>query len=342
MSAQPVSPSHRGGDSWWWRGASLVVGLLLGAVFALEALQPGRRPLAMVQEMAPPQAESSASTEPLASAAPRAGPPGPSVAFLVAGLQPDERPPWASATDALLRYDPPSTCPACPAGAPRYGGSDRGATGPAWWCAQRHYLDGLMRLLQTFPGRQFYFLVDARTAVFPSALRALLRLLETEVLQPSEDLYLGHSIKLGNIGQFVMFGGGVLLRGQTLRRAASNGTLARCSYKHVRGQWCWKHWDWVLADCLRRLGVQARGHAAFQQAANDCQCCQAPAVACHPVNISQQERLSQEHSRFDVQTLTAAWAAPCPHEVYSWRSAHESVCNRTARGRGRHRQQASR
>merc|ERR1719330_415396 len=176
--------------------------------------------------------------------------------------------------------------------------------------------------------KQYYFLADADTVVFPETLNALLRLLEHEVLSQSDDLYMGHGRDL-SIGRFVMSGGGVLVRGRTLRRAAFGGTLQGCSREHLNGSWCWRHLDWVLADCMRKVEVKARGHPAFQQFANKCECCKPPAVACHPFkDMAKQRSLIAEHRRFEVSRLSAAWASPCPDGSYRWSQSRQSICER--------------
>lgn len=256
----------------------------------------------------------------------------PSIAFLVLGLKPGDRPPWASAEDDIMPFQPPKDCPPCPAWAPKFGTSNEYKKAPkGWWCAQRYYMHALDNLAKSHSDKQYYFLADADTVVFPEALHAMVRLLEHEVLGPSDDLYMGHGRDL-SIGRFVMSGGGVLLRGRTLRRAAFSGTLQSCAREHINGSWCWRHLDWVLADCMRKLDVAAQGHEAFQQMVHKCACCQPPAVACHPVKeLGQQRSLGAEHRFFEVSRLTAAWAAPCQDRSYLWGQSRQSLCKRPAR-----------
>jgi len=254
-----------------------------------------------------------------------------SIAYLVLGLGPSERPVWAAADDQIVSFDPPKTCPKCPPGAKKFRSSNEYRSAPeAWWCAQRFYMAALERLLQRFPASPWYLLADRDTAVFPSILQAMVDVLDAQVLSADEDLYMGHGRILA-IGRFIMSGGGVLLRGLTLRRLSESGKLASCQERHAEGDWCWRHLDWVLADCLRETGVVARGHEAFQQFISKCgeECCKLPSVACHPLkNESDVRRQMAKQLSFDATTVTADWASPCDDHRYHWHQSRESTCDR--------------
>mmetsp|Transcript_145999 Transcript_145999/g.468164 ORF Transcript_145999/g.468164 Transcript_145999/m.468164 type:complete len:261 (+) Transcript_145999:173-955(+) len=197
----------------------------------------------------------------------------------------------------------------------------------AWWCAQRYYMDALSKLVSSFPSASWYFLADADTVVFPHVLHPMLRLLD-EVLVDTEDLYMGHGRDL-SIGRFVMSGGGVLLRGRTARRLAGTGQWRRCFKENLNGTWCWRHLDWVLADCLREVGITARGHPGFQQFVTRCSdCCRPESVACHPVkDKAAQKQLVAKHRGIDTSRFLADWAMPCNDNEYRWDQSKKSICD---------------
>ena len=198
---------------------------------------------------------------------------------------------------------------------------------PGWWCAQRDYLRGVQGLVHAFPGADYYLLVDQDTVVFPHMLRHMVELLHYDVLGPHEDLYMGDTIQIldedVNIDiAIVMSGGGVLLRGPTLRRASREGSLGNVSARQDRGDLCYWHSDWALAEALRLIGVRPRAHRGFVQFANEQgeqeqgKGCPPTAVACHSYNFTEQLRLlkgrtSSTMPRVDSAQLTADWATPC-------------------------------
>lgn len=260
-----------------------------------------------------------------------------SVAYLVMGLGPDERPIWAAVEDAIMTYRPPAICP-CSRPKVREAGRYKHAP-MGWWCAQRFYMKAVEEFLQVFPNKLYYFLADADTVVFPQSIYSMMWLLERQVLSPSEDLYMGHAIdptqgqfgRVAEIGKFIMSGGGVLLRGLTMHKLADSGNLSLCASRALNGSWCWQHLDWVIAECLRRINVIAKGHEAFQQNGGSGNC-RPPKIGCHSVkDQADQVRLIQEHKGFDVSRLPADWAAPCEDTAYLWISIGFSVC----RWRGR-------
>merc|ERR1711971_535877 len=111
---------------------------------------------------------------------------------------------------------------------------------------------------------------------------------------------MGHGADLTFV-RFIMSGGGVLLRGSTLRRLQSSGVLSKCIQRVHNGTWCYHHLDWVLAECLRDIGVMPSGHEAFQQMVDKCNsCCNPPRVSCHPVSLqSELVRLLKTHSEYE-------------------------------------------
>mmetsp|Transcript_14276 Transcript_14276/g.50115 ORF Transcript_14276/g.50115 Transcript_14276/m.50115 type:complete len:701 (+) Transcript_14276:88-2190(+) len=263
----------------------------------------------------------------------------PTVAFLVLGYKNSPRPVWTTAEDKVLIYSPPMTCNQCPHSAQQIkGASAKYINAPLqWWCAQRNYLVGLEQLPKHYPNADFYFLADVDTAVFRESLAALMSLLQHEVLGPSEDAYMGHGYDLsGNgIGKIIMSGGGVLLRGRTLRKLGETGMLRWCIEESLRGAWCWHHLDWVIAECLLKINVTAQGHPAFQQ--NSCHMHgDAGAVSCHPAKRRkvQYQLLKVHRQRFQLGKLrlNASWARPCMG--YDWRYDLQSLCRRQALGVG--------
>jgi len=198
--------------------------------------------------------------------------------------------------------------------------------------------------------------------IFSHRLRAMLAHLEYGILGPSDDLYMGHGYAgEPQVPKFIMSGGGVLLRGRTLRRLKSSGLLQRCAKKHLRGDWCWHHLDWVLGECLLEIGVQPVGHPSFQQFINVCpRCCDEKSIACHPVadkatltdiesKRGRKLRYVPAHSAKDIWqlqkekmqlgdvlerqqqlfqntdfALSEEWAKYC--ETYAWMSSHRSRC----------------
>lgn len=284
------------------------------------------------------------------------GTPPASVAFMVLGLNLKERPVWASGKELdhelVVMYQPPQTCAECPADT--HPNPDSKWSGPyaaapkAWWCTQRTFLEAMMTFSQLAPNADYYMIVDWDTIVFPEALAVLLRRLDEEVLSPSEDLYMGHGVRLTErgppehgIGNFIMSGGGVLLRGRTLRRLVDSGTLAECAWRQRSGPWCWHHLDWVLGECLREIGVPARGHVGFQQYAHKCvksgvhihQCCSLTfAVACHSVDkmgIEPKDLLEFHRKSFELsggKLLDTEWATPCKDALFWWNGTQVSRC----------------
>jgi len=251
-----------------------------------------------------------------------------SVVYLLLGLATGERPVWASDADIFMPFNPPKTCPTCPASALKFDSSHEYSNAPkAWWCAQRYYMEALERLTIQHPSANWYFLADADTVVFPHVLQSMMRLLDL-VLVDTEDLYMGHGRDLA-IGRFIMSGGGVLLRGRTLRRLAGSRKLRDCGRRHLNGTWCWRHLDWVIADCLREVDIHPRGHPAFQQFATKCSgCCRSDSVACHPYKVkADQEKVVEKHSSADTSQLTADWAMPCNGEEYRWMQSKQSICS---------------
>merc|ERR1711884_64972 len=109
----------------------------------------------------------------------------------------------------------------------------------SWWCAQRT-LVSLLELVQRFPVADYYMLLHSDTVVFRGNLEILLRVLDREVLRDAEDLFMGHGRLLSKeLGPFIMAGGGVLLRGLTLRRLVADGLLSQCAERQLQGDWCW-------------------------------------------------------------------------------------------------------
>jgi len=286
----------------------------------------------------------------------------PTVAHLVLGVNTSHRPVWANTADDIFVYVPAQTCPVCPT-ISNYPPTARLTEPLGWWCAQRQYMPGLQNLLHMFPEADYYFLSDADTMIFSNRLRAMLAHLEYGILGPSEDLYMGHGYGgEPQVPKFIMSGGGVLIRGRTLRRLKSSGLLQKCAKRHLEGEWCWHHLDWALAECLLELGVHPVGHASFQQFVNVCHtCCDEKSIACHPVadkstliNIEsrrgrklryaashkagdplklEKEKLQladllEEQQKLIAQSkfaLSAKWAKYC--ETYDWMSSYNSHCS---------------
>jgi len=285
----------------------------------------------------------------------------PTVAHLVLGVNESHRPAWAKTEDDVFVLVPQQACPVCPTSA-KYPPTARLSEPQGWWCAQRHYMPGLHKLLLMFPEADYYFLSDADTMIFSSRLRAMLAHLEYGILGPSDDLYMGHGYGYEpQVPKFIMSGGGVLLRGRTLRRLKSSGRLRKCAKKHLQGDWCWHHLDWALAECLLEIGVQPVGHPSFQQFINMCPtCCNEKSIACHPVadkatltdiesrrgrklkfaashstedtsklikeklqlgDLLEQQQKLLQNSKF---ALNETWAKYC--ETYDWKSSYHSQC----------------
>jgi len=258
----------------------------------------------------------------------------PTVAFMVMGD--GSIPPWIALQDNAMMFLPPQNCSDCPRSAEK----KRKASGnlllapKPWWCAQRHYMVAVEKLMQHFPLVDYYFLASASAVVFRDSLEALLRLLDTEVLQKDEDLFMGHGFDLlqSKIARIILSDGGILIRGHTLRRLANTGHLSWCIEKSLHSCWCWHHLDWVLAECFARIGVLARGHPAFQQ--HTCKDSSSPRlVACSPkvggsngVNANVQKLLAAHRSNLikDASELDKSWAAPCKR--YMWKHQTESRC----------------
>jgi len=243
---------------------------------------------------------------------------------------------------------PPRQCPPCLEHAKKSVASGPYQEAPdAWWCTQRSYLYGLSQFLAIHPDKDYYFLADANTAIFPLALRAMMQYLDFQVLKPTDDLYMGHGFNLKNMGpelpfqKFIMSGGGVLLRGLTLRRLAATGVLEECAEEVYNGTWCYHHLDWFIGECLSKIGVYPQGHPAFQQHIGFCKeypppwhCCHEAAVACHPVEegleMLNMIRMHTNYLARNLHTLSAAWATPCKDENFEWMWRHwgvVSICN---------------
>lgn len=263
--------------------------------------------------------------------------PGPSVAYLILGYEDSTRPVWSSKSDDLYIFVPPSLCPGCPDYANKSLASGPYLNAPeAWWCTQRTYLLALSEFLIQFPDKDYYFLVDANTVVFPRALKTMMSHLDAHILGRHEDLYMGHGFTLDKhpdvgLGKFIMSGGGVLLRGLTLRRLASSGTLSECIEEVYNGTWCWHHCDWILGECLRAINVFPQGHPSMQQHKDFCweypepwRCCHEAAVGCHPVEegepMRQMVRMHAGYLEGNPDALAdPGWARPCADDAYEWR-----------------------
>lgn len=276
------------------------------------------------------------------------GYPTPSVAYLLLGFEDAFRPDWATDEEDVFIFAPPQRCPSCPAHAQKTNASGAYKDAPeAWWCTQRSYLDALSMLLQQYPSKDYYFLADANTAIFTTALHAMMRYLDNEVLRPTDDLFMGHGMDISRHGPelgfryFIMSGGGVLVRGLTLRRLAASDTLSECIERVYNGTWCWHHLDWIIAECLAEINVWPQGHPSFQQHTNFCteypepwRCCHEAAVSCHPVEegepMRELERRHENYLKVNMHTLSAGWATPCDVEDYEWRWrgwSVVSICN---------------
>lgn len=240
----------------------------------------------------------------------------PTVAFLVLGWPNQRRPPWSRAVDSIVTWSSPQTCQDC-SNASKAGPAARMNYPKGWWCAQRHYWDGLARLMNEFPDKDYYFLADSDTLVFPEVLDSMMTLLENDVLSKDEDLYMGdvhcylepcHGTSCNCKNPFVASGGGVLVRGKTMRKLQASGHLGSCATKAFK-EWCWHHLDWAINECMSEMGVQARFHKSFQQFSGPWQCPKG-AVACHPVKTqNQRERIWAQRSH-ETLSLNAAWARP--------------------------------
>lgn len=248
------------------------------------------------------------------------------VAYFVLGLSGGPFPAWASPHDTIFTFVPPKTCEACPKGvnitpeSGRYRGARSG-----WWCAQRLYLAGLMKFFDEFPSANWYFLSDADTVVFSSVVARAVKILDLN-LGTNEDLYMGHARHL-NVSHFVMSGGGVLIRGNTMRRIRPY--LPLCGINQF-GPWCYHHLDWVLGNCLRKINVNASGHPGFAQFDNWCNghcCLDPPMYACHPfVNRQKMEKQIKKHQDFLVKDLSINWAKRCPDDQYRFDIPARSIC----------------
>jgi len=187
-----------------------------------------------------------------------------------------------------------------------------------------------MNLTRTYPSADYYMLADQDTMVFRAELARLLNLLEHEVLHPSEDLYTGHYcfeyvpvVALPVFLPFICTGGGVLLRGHTLRRAIREGSFEKVIEQQRTGNRCYWHADWVLGVALQMSGVQPKGHSAFQQFvyALPANACGNVSVACHKFDRTVQEGMVRSH-RVSGPALTPEWAAPCEHVTsFHWVSS---------------------
>eukprot|EP00931_Biecheleriopsis_adriatica_P116728 TRINITY_DN92338_c0_g1_i1.p1 TRINITY_DN92338_c0_g1~~TRINITY_DN92338_c0_g1_i1.p1 ORF type:complete len:634 (+),score=81.76 TRINITY_DN92338_c0_g1_i1:91-1992(+) len=206
---------------------------------------------------------------------------------------------------------------------------------PAWWAAQRQYLPSLESLLEKHPDGDYYFLADADTLVFPRNLHTLVAYLEDEVLDKDDDLYMGHGLwfhpfNADFLSPFIMSGGGVLVRGRTLRLLNSTGSLHACATAALSLQ-CWHHCDWTLASCMARIGVKATGHTGFQQFVDKCPgCCTDDSIACHPVRdmkaqVSMLETQLSRQGPAQVKPLTKHLAESCGKN-YAWEGSTGSFC----------------
>lgn len=261
----------------------------------------------------------------------------PSVTFHIIGYNSTKRPRWAAHGDKVHIFVPSAECRPCPASARKPRPSRMWET-KGWWCAQRQYMGSMKALLKKFPDSDYYMLIDADTLVFSRLLRQMMTVLESRVLGPEDDLYMGHGfsgLRKFGIPTFIMTGGGVLVRGNTMRKLGQH--LDACHRRHVAGDRCWHHLDWGLAECLRDIGVQPRGHEAFQQFFNDCKsCCDATVVACHPVPQEKQNHMEARHLSLledsEVELLGDVWARPC--SSYNWYAVYKSRCHEASKRPG--------
>lgn len=245
------------------------------------------------------------------------------VVYFILGGHNRSHTPWAKPNDTIIFLDPPKTCAPCPTErhVTPYSGK-YGNASDQWWCAQRSYMEGLQRLVEMMPNADWYFLADADTVVFPHILLSVLGHLE-QALEEHDDLYMGHASDLG-YGRYVMSGGGVVLRGQTLRRLQA--VLPECSDMQL-DEWCYHHLDWVVASCLRKIGVLARGHLGFQQNVGSCiRCCEnPPLVSCHPYkDLEERGRVAKKFIGYDK--VTYRWSLPCNDSDFRFRTPIQSVC----------------
>merc|ERR1712151_1129934 len=112
-----------------------------------------------------------------------------------------------------------------------------------------------MTLVEAAPTADWYFLQEGDTMVFPVSFGQLLNKLTP---QRMDDLFMGHATEADQmVNRFVQAGGGVLILGQTLRRLNTKGNMPFCLERSIHGEWCWHHMDWVLADCMRAIGIEA-------------------------------------------------------------------------------------
>jgi len=184
---------------------------------------------------------------------------------------------------------------------------------------------GLISLREAHPDKDYYMLVDEDTLLFRRELDVMMTHLTMEVLKPEEDLYLGHQCQEAcgickpawNV-TFICTGGGVLLRGITLRRAVDSGVVKSVLDSQMHGERCYWHLDWALGQVFAQLGVRPRGHPAFQQFADEGKdrrvksACggERAAVACHKYSQATQKLILRQHRAREAD-LTAAWALPC-------------------------------
>jgi len=199
----------------------------------------------------------------------------------------------------------------------------------AWWAAQRQYMRSIEALISNHPHADYYMLVDADTFVFPSKLHALLAMLESETLDPDDDLYMGHAISplqgASEVPAFIMTGGGALLRGRTLRKLRDFNVLDQCAKNQLHSR-CWWHCDWVLGDCLSKVGVKPVGHTGFQQFVDRSPAaCNSDSIACHPVRSLDQETMLSDHANHTATPLTKTLAEICG-KSYNYMSANISTC----------------
>ena len=137
-------------------------------------------------------------------------------------------------------------------------------------------------------------------------------MLERRILEPREDLYTGHlmhpafvslhrdTMAMLKLKLFIGTGGGALLRGSTLRRLQSSGTLDAFIARQIEGDLRWSVLDWTLGLAMAAIDVTPRGHAVFQQFTGlygDPTGVMVTPQGCHATWVSCHEFEKQEHFR---------------------------------------------